>query len=453
MNGDTLKKRLWVLGGFACAAALSILPVYIVFASGFDVGSRSILGCLFVSLMLAVLAMVFFNGIIAFIGVPGRFYAAFVVFYYMMGIWGISTYRDYIDNVYWLCVMAFSIVCFILGGRIGDLLLRRGGVEAGDIVGGYKYNKLVAMVFIGASFLAALAVTVNHGILFFNPEARFAVSAKLSYFVEFSLPVTLTIFCYELSRTKLTLRLFVLPLFVLLMLLSLGYRNQPVLLIVGLVMSIFYCSNSRIDFGRFKVVFGGAVFAGLVFLGFSYLVRIENSVGRMLGWRDTISIFDVVLPELTLPFIPLHMAAREGMGVTTIALDRLEDIASYVDRFWFFLLDFSTILPDFSLTSGRVLGLVVNLNETSSLTPSLIGGLLISYGVLGAFLFFLMAGMGLSIVWGAYKRTHDPKYLSLTIVSLVYMVELTNRGIFKPMYIISVILVYLMSSSLRVRRE
>lgn len=442
--------RLLVL----CSAALIVcVATYLVFLSDMTINSRSVIGTSLVSVLLALLACLFFDPLLAIIRSPVKFYFWFFLFYYCVGLLGISTYRDYINTSYWAYAVAAGCSSFLLGayfvGRQKFRPVRDGAIKPKD----YKINLGFSAGVLIISFLAAVIITATHGILFFNPEARFSVSAKLSYLVEFSLPVTLTIFCYSIARSKLSFKMFLLPLFVLAMLLSLGYRNQPVLLLAGLMVALVFCRSTDLKLSRLRFIVAFSVLGLVLFLGLSYLVRIDNSVGRTLDWETTISVFDIFLPELTLPIMPLHMASREGMGVTDIALQRLDDISIYVGRGWFFFLDFATVLPEFSLTSGRVLGLVVNLNETSSLTPSLLGGLLISYGLWGVVVFFVIMGAFIQYLWGRYISDGDPRYLSLLVVVAVYSVELTNRGIFKPMYIFALLIVFFVSLRGSARRR
>lgn len=452
MNREHDQNLFVKFAAYAAAGFLVLYSVYFVLLSDFSINARSIFGALLVSGLCAFLSTLLFKSILGLVQKPANLYVIFFALYYMMGVIGFSTYRGYVDSYYWFYIVIVSLLCFWLGGRLSEYFFSRRNHGQGHSGGAREVNGFFVGIIVFISFLSALFITIKHGVLFFNPEARFAVPAKLSYLVEFSLPVTLTVFCYGITRSGFTVNKMLLPAVVFLMLLSLGYRNQPVLLAMGVLVATFYCKKSEVSFNRFKNIFGLAVFLGLLFLGLSYLVRIENSVGRTLNWDYTIRYFDVVLPEFTLPFMPLHMAAREGMGVTTIALERIEDISSYVDRFWFFFLDFTTMLPDFSLTSGRVLGSIVNLNETSSLTPSLIGGLLISYSVAGVVVFFLLAGFLINYLWIKYKASHNPKYLSMFTVCLIYLFELTNRGIFKPMYIFAIIIVYFATASFKSKK-
>ncbi|WP_217996351.1 hypothetical protein, partial [Alicyclobacillus shizuokensis] len=144
--------------------------------------------------------------------------------------------------------------------------------------------------------------------------------------------------------------------------------------------------------------------------------------------------------------IPLHLNAREDLGVAQLAMDRLTELTNYVQPRWFFFHDMVTLLPGKQLTSGQILGRVVNHSDTSSLTLGLIGGLWISYGVSGIVVFFLLCGRLISYWWNRYIMSGKWIHQALLVVGLDYLLELTNRGMFKPMYIIGPIIVMLIGS-------
>ena len=418
--------------------------LFLAYFSNLDIDIKSIYGLIFVSGFVFVLCSIFINKLIIWAQNPCNLYLLFFLTYYSLGIVGFSTYRGYIEKWFWLLILLGSVIFYFLGIQLGRLSIFY-KKNIAEINKKYKPNKFIAYGILCLSLISATYIVARHGLVFINPEARFFISAKLSYIVEFSIPVIITLFCYRLVNGKVGYKIYLLIFSFFIVLLSLGYRNQPVLLILGILLSVFFHAGYNWVLVKYKKLFSLIVSLMCFFLGYSYLIRINNSIGRTLNWKDTIIEFDIFNPEIILSIIPLHMASREGMGVTEVAIERLGIIESYVPSWTLFFQDFFTMLPEYSLTSGRILGIVVNLKETSSLTPSLIGGVMISFGIVGVFLCFLVMGFIFKKLTNLYRKTQDPKWLSLLVVFCLYAIELTNRGFFKPMYVFSVIIVFMIS--------
>lgn len=372
---------------------------------------------------------------------PDLAFIGMLVIYYSFGLLPLTTYRGYIDQQMWWGVLAVAVATFMVGRAAAGRLPVRAAHEPLNV--SFRSSAAAFSLLISAG--CAIWIVATHGLVTLNPEARFAISAKLSYIVEISIPVVISKFCFDLCRLgRFSWRQLQLPLMTLLMLLTLGYRNQPILLIIGLIIPVFVSVQDSSHLRRYRLTFASILPAAMFCFGILYLIRTNNSAGRTLSWESTVREFDVLLPEFTLPYVPLHLAAREGMGVAESSLTKIDEISDYVNRSWFFFSDFLTMLPGYSVTSGRVLGMVVNGREDSSLTPSILGGLMIGYGTLGVAAFFLLSGFFMGRLVKLYERGRDPKSLALLTVSFIYMLELMNRGIFKPMYIIVILVVSLL---------
>lgn len=427
---------------YSCAVFfLSLIVVYFIYELSSAIAYEDFKSFIFLilgSILFFKLSYVNYEKFLVVINDARYIVISFFVIYYSMGILPFSTYRDYVSLWFWTFVALTFLASMVVGMKLGRIIANFGGAVHKNtyVLRGFTILHFIILI----SFCAAAMITVEHGLVFFNPEARFGVSAKLAYLVEFSIASILTLYCYSTSTQKRKVELLSFAVFV--MLLSLGYRNQPILLVIGMVL-IKVQSASYLELIKFRKVFSYIFSAGIFLFGLSYLIRINNSVGRTLNWKETILEFDILWPSFSLPFIPLHMAAREGIGVAELALERIDDVETYVSRVGFFFLDFLTMLPGYELTSGRVLGYVVNLNDTSSLTPSVIGGVFLAFGWAGIILLPVVMMSIISYAYYKYKMTLDPHYKALTVLFAVYTIELINRGIFKPMYIFSVLIIYL----------
>ncbi|MDR6094765.1 hypothetical protein [Stenotrophomonas sp. SORGH_AS_0321] len=369
---------------------------------------------------------------------PDLSFILILTVYYGFGIFPLTTYRGYIDELMWMSVLACAIASFLLGRSISGAVSYK---KDKDVT--VQLRSSFASLIILISALCAGWIIANHGLVLFNPEARFGISAKISYLVELAIPAVIAKFCYELSvHGRFRWKMATLPAMTFLILLSLGYRNQPILLVLGLLLPTLIAIPAGSRLLQYRTPFALLVPVVMFLFGISYLVRTNNSTGRTLDWEAMIREYSVVLPEFTLPYVPLHLASREGMGVAEASIERLDSLTDYVQRSWFFFSDFLTMLPGYSMTSGRVLGVVVNGREDSSLTPSILGGLMIGYGMWGVIVFFLITGAIFSYLVRRHAASHDPRTLAALSVFFIYMLELMNRGIFKPMYIIAMTLTF-----------
>ena len=430
----------------AAAVLLAFLFVIISVSDSY-IDYVSLIGVFCTSFFLWFFVQILFPKTVAFIKKPHCVYLSIFIIYYTFGILPLSTYRGYIDVMFWGGVLISAVLSFLLGVVIAKAFVKRLGASASSTNIGYQvsFEKFFLLLSLGCF----LYINLKHGVVFLNPEERFNISAKISYLVEFIIPVVICIVGSSSYTSKQKVYVF---LFSILVLLSLGYRNQPLLVVLG-VCFVYLINLDVSTLLRFRSLAATVIASLYFFLGLAFLIRTNNSIGRTLDWAASIKEFEIQVPLLALGLMPLHQAAREGLGVAQIALERIDGVLESVSRAGFFWLDFSTMLPSFSLTSGRVLGEVVNLNETSSLTPSALGGLMISYGHIGVVLFFLLQGFLLSFLYAKFKYTRKEKYIPVLVVFLIYMLEFINRGIFKPMYVFAVIIALLVSGFWRVNEK
>ncbi|MBO0589172.1 O-antigen polysaccharide polymerase Wzy [Sporosarcina sp. E16_8] len=364
-------------------------------------------------------------------------FVGFLIIYYTVGIVPISSYREGINSEMWILLLFTAVISFIIGNYLSLMLLKINKGYTGKSTSSYINNKNTIILFT-LSLISSLIIYLQHGVLILNQSSRFNVSGILQYLTEMIIPITVSIFAFYITTNKKKNFLLITLVTSFVIILSLGYRNQPMLLVISvlLIIIIHYIENNKNEISLFKVLFLSLITTLSVSIFSLFLIyRHETSVS-LLKWQDFIEGFHVDLYQFVNPILPFHLAAREGMGVTEVAVERREVIDNMVGSNGLFLQDLLTVLPDISLTAGRVLGIVVNLNENVSLTPSILGGLFIQYGVVGIIIFFIIIGCLYNVFWTKYKNNQDPKYLALSVLLTIYSFELVNRGLFKPMYIL-----------------
>lgn len=356
---------------------------------------------------------------------PIGFYSTFIFYYYISGIVNISEYRDYVSVYYWLSCLLIAIASLFFGNFAAKRIFKQNNLKIVTFSVDYPY------IILTVSVLFAIYMYAKNGILILSPEERFSSSTAVSYMCELAIFSVAALYSNSIYRGG---SLWFIPVGFFCVVAT-GYRNQTAMFMLVLFISYFLSNRDKILFsGKSRQYFSVVVFLILFLSSVSFISRNDSSVGRTLPWQDLVRYYNISNHDAVLPFLTIHMAAREGMGVSEMALERIADVNEFIDKKYLFFMDYLTMLPGESVTPGRVLGIVVNLREDSSLTPSILGGLSISYGFSGVALFFCLSGMVFSVLWDNFLKTKSPFYLMANSIFVVYMFELTNRGFFKPMY-------------------
>ena len=409
------------------------------------------IGLIYVSFVIFVITLVSLR-LIEFRKInPNNIILWFIIIYFGLGIFPFSSYRENIINSLWLMLLSISVFVLIMGQYFGKLIARKSS-DSYFFQSKENLRKTVFTVFFILSLSFTFIIIYNYGFLLFNPSARFLVPASWSYIAELLVPLTITIFALFFAKGKSDFALYLLFVVSFLLLFSLGYRNQPMLLIIGTLMVIFF-KKQRLLKKKISINNSLILSVGLTIILFLFSILFisrQESSSELLNWNDFVEHYEVNNYQVTMPLFPLHLSAREAMGVTTVALDRQNEIDDLLEKKPFFFADLYTLLPGEQLTSGNILGMVVNRNPNVSLTPGLIGGLYLTGKIYGVCIGFFVIGFLISYFWNIYRIQGVKKYLALSIITLIYSIELINRGIFKPMYIVVLILPYLLIS---IRKE
>lgn len=402
----------------------------------YGVVSYTVLQTTYISFVLFSITLLMSTMILKQIANPSLILIIFVMFYYSIGMLNLSEYRGSLDLNLWTKLVLIAILSSLMGivGANSKWITFKNKE--------YELNKPLVYAVCIIGFSACIYVFLKNGILLFNPDNRFGVSGVIQYLIEFLIPVTVLIVNKSISESNHKV-VFIVSSIVLLALFSLGYRNQPLILIISIVLSYttYYREKIKRTSLFIKSMFSLTVTLILFCFSLLYLVRQESSE-NLFSYEKMVDYYHIKLQYYTLYLVPFHMQAREAMGVTTVALQRQSEISSIADINLFFQ-DILTILPNFSMTGGNVLGIVVNMNENVSLTPGLIGGLYLSFGYFGVLLGFFLLFLILSLL--ARKLKYNNFYYNTQVIlCLVYSIELINRGLFKPMYVIIPVLLMLL---------
>ncbi|USK28394.1 hypothetical protein LIT32_23650 [Bacillus sp. CMF21] len=414
----------------------------------------TIIGLFYMSVIsLAIIYVVI--RVIGVVGIsPNIIFILFTSFYIIAGIIPMSSYRDNINLEFWILMLVISIIFLIIGQLLGRLTVLKLNMSKNNISEN-KINTKMSFVLYTISVISTLIILFRFGLVFLEPTKRFLVPSELQYLVELSVPITVCIFSYYYNSQNKNYKLFLIPLMSLIILLSLGYRNQPMLLIMGIILIIVF-KNLRAHHYKYGLKPSIFISSGLTFLlfvfSFLFIIRQENSV-ELLDWASFINFYQVKNHQFSFPLFPIHLSSREAMGVTTVAIERFNEIKNYLGNGTLFFQDLFTLLPGNQTTAGNILGMVVNRRETVSLTPGLIGGLYLSSGLIGVIIGFMLIGFILSYNWYSYRIYGSLTNFSIMIITLIYSIELINRGVFKPMYLLVLIIPLILFSRIHKKEE
>lgn len=403
--------------------------------------NATLVALIYLTFFCFIVCIIFSNALINLLRNPLKIYISFLVLFYMIGLLPLSSYRDYVTTNLWVFLVIFSVLSISFGYLIGKKYSKFNKRNSGR-----SRTKLIYF-FLAISYGAGIAIVFEHGFLFSNQSQRFGVSATLQYLVEMSIPLV-AVLLPRLTKEKKYLLASTVFLFTLILLGSLGYRNQPILLIliVLIIYSIKYTQSFKITTFKFKAIISGIISCMLAAFSLLFIYRNETSE-KLLGIDSLSEYYKIDSIEWVISIIPIHMQAREAMGVSESAIERINIINNLTDGLSLFTLDLYTLFPNFSLTGGNVLGTVVNLNDNVSLTPGLLGGLYMSYGIIGLCIFFLLIGIMNSYFWYSYINTKNINYLIYCVLGSAYLFELTNRGLFKPFYILVFIITLMVTKN------
>jgi hypothetical protein len=220
-----------------------------------------------------------------------------------------------------------------------------------------------------------------------------------------------------------------------------GSRNQPTLLVLGLILLvvILFQNETSLSVVRYRLKGYLAIGISLLILGqvFLFYVRREYT-SSILGFEEIIVDSGLIYPECTLPLLPLHQSSRLNFRDSERVLNNIAIVESYCDPRFLLFRDFVTLLPGEQISAGQILGVGSGYGRTIGA----LGGLYICWGHLGVLCFYVIAGFLMRIAWDKYKRYRSPWALISSILGLIYLIQFSVRGFFKPMYLFVFILLF-----------
>ncbi len=374
--------------------------------------------------------------------VIAKLFALFFIFYYVIPLPNISTYRGTIGIVtlkFYTLMMLVAILPLItkLGAKSNKTKTEYKSIRIG------VFFKSVVLLHLFLVFSLMLYILITIGNIFVNQELRLQLSPVIGYILKSTIYISFFYFFLpRKSRGKLVnVSLFVIlpiipPIFI-------GSRGVAILAIMGLVMLAIiktfrngedYYLNLRNDWKKYIPLAKYASIVVFALLQGVYYLRRYNSNTLLSAKELALEYFGSDAWYYYL-IMPLHFTFREIVGLTNTIIER--NIENPIET-PLFIAELITILPGEQPAPGRVLGSIVGTTLEAGLTPGILGALYIDFKWFSVAIIFLFM-MLIQIL--KKKSLYSDYYKILFCLTTVQFLHLFHRGFIKPEYIVAYLVV------------
>ncbi|WP_374475087.1 oligosaccharide repeat unit polymerase [Zoogloea sp.] len=284
-------------------------------------------------------------------------------------------------------------------------------------------RKNVVMI-IWLHLILAWAATVyvygTIGFVALDQQLRFRIPTALAYVIRSTLPLVAFLPILKFRRNKLAVFLLaaLLPSFLI------GFRGVA---LTGVFAFVFvWAIYNKTAVSRRSIFL--AVLVGLFIIYFGFFAR--RAEGGSLASADLIIAHYFETDEFWVyMLLPLYLALRETIGITSMIIDG--GLSNDVNEYPLFVADLYTVFPGGAVAGGQSLGDIIGRVDDGGLTPGILGGVYIDYGVAGLSVFFFL---GLLLGYAFYRAKRIPVLLPVYAVILSQFFHLMHRGFLKPEY-------------------
>lgn len=365
----------------------------------------------------------------------------YMTFYLSIGLLNISTWRGYI-TIETLSLYAWAMYALVL--PILVLARRRIDVPFQPA----RQQNLVRMAIIGhiaIVFLAVLFVYGTIGNVLSAQHLRFRIPTAVEYAIKSALPIATVLPFLKLKWPVLWLFALLLPP------VMIGSRGTAVIGIVGYVIVLLHRGGGRLDLRTFLVRNRTYLLYGMGAVGIiSVLFYLRRGGDSGFAAVDVIMNYyfdyDNVLVRAILPF---YLGFKETIGLSTIIIS--DQVANTINPYPLLFADLFTVLPGENLAAGQSLSRIFGSTQDGGLTPGLLGGIYIDYGLTSIGVF---AVMGLMLCWMQRSLASSPYFIIIYAQVITQAIHLFHRGFLKPEYVTSVLIAafyYMLCHKVRVR--
>ena len=412
-----------------------VLLIYTLVFCCFPIKSILVVRALGGSLLIAFILGIVIYGIVDHINLnPFVVYMAFYIIYFLLGLLRLTTLYELQQTELWLVLFVEGLIGWILGWQIGVYACRRRqGVRIVRITSSLSS----VYVTMGISIVGAIFLFATYGSTLFRQDDRLAISTKLAYLIEFAIPAVLIYTILSIQNHSHSIpwkKLFGMAVLFVFVLGLRGSRNQPTILIMGLILIVAMLFQNEMSLTPVRHRLKGylAVGVSLLILGqvLLFYIRAEFT-STILGFEDQIIHSGLIYPKSTLVLLPLHQSSRLNFWDSERILNNPSIVEAHCDLRFLLVRDFFTLLPGEQISAGQILGVGSGYGRTLGA----LGGLYITWGYLGVLLFYTVVGFLMRIAWLKYEQYRSPWGMASSVLGLIYLIQFSVRGVFKPMYL------------------
>jgi hypothetical protein len=364
-----------------------------------------------------------------------KVFALFFGTYLGIACLNISNYRGIVE----VETLRLYILSVILTIAFCDLIYRAGSLMGWRNGGSVNSGKGFFTLFLKAHLLLVYGlvgfITMKYGNVLLNESLRLSIPTGLSYAIKSTVYIPLILFFYQ--KEMVGKKRWLYSLLCMVPTAYIGARGMVVMILIGIVLGHYLVPMEKVvreeapDVPKIKSLnmwkFIPVGIAGtVVVVGIAYLRRLNSSV--YLAPLQMLKEYFGSSSLWLLPFAPIYLNLRETVGISNMIISR--HIVNTLSVPLFFE-DLFTVLPGSQEASGQVLAGIIGSVAGGGLTPGLLGGLYLDWGVGSIIIFPLIFATGAYLM--RLARRSDAA-LVLGILTLVQLFHLFHRGFLKPEY-------------------
>ena len=381
------------------------------------------------------------NCVRVFDDINSKLISLFFFSYYLIPLPNISTYRGTIS---YETLQLYTLM--ILLGMIPLMInfKKKTPVKQKKIV----FNKTFAItvwIHIALVYTALLYIAFKYGNTLIHQELRFSISPYLVYFIKSSIYIPLFyVFIDSKKRPYFYfLKYAALPLIPSLIIGSRG-TVISILIAVGLISVLkafkqgenYKLKNSIVWDKLKKRIYRLAGLILVIIHTFYYSRRIFSET--LLSNMEVVNKYFNSDSPLYLPILPLYTSFRETIGIANVIITN--GLSNNISSYPLFISELFTILPGHQQSPGKIIGDIIGRKLNGGLTPNILGGVYIDFGVWAIF--------SCSIIVVFVKYLYSKSYNSdtskiLYAITLTQFFHLFHRGFLKPEYFLAYVILFI----------
>jgi hypothetical protein len=333
----------------------------------------------------------------------------------------------------------------IIIGMVPLLIKYRTGTIKGihkKIIPNKLFEKIVSLHLV-LVYGFTLFIFLNYGNTLIHQELRFSISPYITYLVKSSIYIPLFYaFIKPVKRSNYTLLKYViLPLVPSLIIGSRG-TVISILISIGIIYILkAYKSNEEYSikneavWGKFKktiYALGGIILFIIHFFYYSRRIFSDTLISNM----EVVKKYFNSDSPLYLPILPLYTSFRETIGIANVIITKgiVNDVVPYP----LFISELFTVLPGTQPSPGKIIGDIIGRKLGGGLTPNILGGVYVDFGILAIFSCVLFV---LIIKYFYSKSNINDAYKILYAITITQFFHLFHRGFLKPEYFMAYIVI------------